>query len=121
MSSIFRRKGLKRWYFSYFDHNGKRITRVGTYTKEGTRRIADKLEEGVRLREEGVLDPAQERYADHEKRLLRDTWTIMKNGWRAGDALKSTSTEPSIISRSLSIHAGLRRRPLWTPGRWGPI
>ncbi len=70
MASIFKRgKGRNSPYvIQYFDHTGKRRTKIGFTDKGLTEELAAKLETEARLRSSGLIDPQQDRFA--QQRLL---------------------------------------------------
>ena len=74
MASVFKRGGKRAkgyWYASWFDHNGKRHTKCTRTTDKATaERIAKKYEADAALRREGVIDPAQDRYAQEAARPI---------------------------------------------------
>jgi len=72
MASIFRRKGRDLWYYSYFDETGKRHTCAGGFTKEQTRRMAEKVEAELLYRKRGLIDQRQERYIESERLPLAE-------------------------------------------------
>ena len=62
MATVYRRGGQRnrggRYYISYFDHTGQRITRSArTNDKSTAERIAAKLESDAALRRDKVIDP----------------------------------------------------------------
>lgn len=73
MASIFKRqKGRTEPYvIQYFDHRGKRRTKIGFTDKGLTEELAAKLETEARLRSEGLIDPMLDRFAE-QKRLPID-------------------------------------------------
>jgi site-specific recombinase XerD len=72
MASVFKPAGKSRYVILYFDENGRRRKKVGTTDKAVTERIARDLENRVALRREGLVDPREEAFRDHEARLLSD-------------------------------------------------
>jgi hypothetical protein len=72
MASVFKPKGSKKYVILYHDENGERKKKTGATDKAVTERIARDLENRVLLRREGVVDPQDETYRDHEARPLKD-------------------------------------------------
>ncbi len=75
MATIYKRggKGKRggRYYFSYFDHNGKRHSRSARTTDKATaERIAAKYEADAALRREGVVDPQLDAICDQSRRSV---------------------------------------------------
>ncbi len=68
MASIFKRgKGRNEPYVvQYFDHRGKRRTKIGFTDKGLTEELAAKLETEARLRATGLIDPQQDRFAQQK-------------------------------------------------------
>ncbi|MFA5865658.1 MAG: site-specific integrase [Phycisphaerae bacterium] len=56
MVAVYKRKGHKKYSFTYRDENGKRRILAGTTSKEGTRRIAEKFANHVRECKLGLVD-----------------------------------------------------------------
>lgn len=74
MASIFKRgKGRTEPYVvQYFDHRGKRRTRIGFTDKGLTEELAAKLETEARLRSTGLIDPQQDRFAQQKAVPIKD-------------------------------------------------
>ncbi len=75
MASVFKRGGKGnrggKYYISYFDHEGKRITRSArTSDKAAAERIAAKLESDTALRRDGVIDPHLDAICDQSRRSV---------------------------------------------------
>ena len=75
MATIYKRggKGKRggRYYFSYFDHNGKRHSRSARTTDKATaERIAAKYEADAALRREGVVDAQLDAICDQSRRSV---------------------------------------------------
>jgi integrase len=75
MATIYKRGGRGqrggRYYFSYFDHNGKRHSRSARTTDKATaERIAAKYEADAALRREGVVDPQLDAICDQSRRSV---------------------------------------------------
>lgn len=75
MASVYKKardKGQKGkcWYFDYTDHEGQRRTEKGFTDKALTVQLAAKREEEVRMRQTGMVDPAQEKMAVHRRAPL---------------------------------------------------
>ena len=72
MASIFKRSKRKNepYTIQYLDHRNDRKT-VGGFTDKGlTEQLAAKLETEARLRRTGMVDPALERFAEHQESAL---------------------------------------------------
>jgi site-specific recombinase XerD len=67
MASIYKRSKNKNepYTIQYVDHSGKRRTEKGFTDKGLTEQLAAKLEGEARLRATGLIDPEQERFAEH--------------------------------------------------------
>ncbi|QDU45188.1 Tyrosine recombinase XerC [Symmachiella dynata] len=74
MASIYKRsKGKHEPYtIQYRDHLGKRRTKKGFTDKGLTEQLAAKLESEARLRQTGMIDPQQERYAEQKQSEISD-------------------------------------------------
>src|SRR4051812_19982190 len=72
MASIFKPKGKTKYVILYTDEKGRRRKKAGATDKAVTQRIAAKLENDVALRKQGLLDPAAERFAAHERTTIKD-------------------------------------------------
>ena len=75
MASIFKRGKDKRrkdrpYYIAFVDERGQRRTIKGCADYAATMEIARKLESDVALRKRGVIDPSQERFAEHARRPI---------------------------------------------------
>jgi len=73
MASIYKRSKKKgeRYTIQYFDHRGKRRTKLGFTDKGLTEELAGKLELEARMRTTGLIDPLLDRFAE-QKRLPID-------------------------------------------------
>ena len=73
MASIFKRckKKNEPYTIQYFDHRGKRRTKLGFTDKGLTEELAGKLELEARMRSSGLIDPMLDRIAE-QKRLPID-------------------------------------------------
>jgi hypothetical protein len=58
------------WYFEYRDHLGQRHRIKGFASKRRTQAKASKILHEVQLRKDGLLDPIDEKFANHRKRPL---------------------------------------------------
>jgi integrase/recombinase XerD len=70
MASIFKRQPKRKneiYLIQYLDHRGKRRTAKGFTDKGLTEELAAKLESEARLRTAGLIDPAQDRIAEHNQ------------------------------------------------------
>lgn len=77
MATVYKRGGRNqrggRYYISYFDHNGQRVSRSARTTDKATaERIAAKLEADAALRRDGVIDPREDRFATEDRRALAE-------------------------------------------------
>jgi len=77
MASIFKRGGKKnrhgKYIGQYFDEHSKRVVRsTGTSDLDAANQIVAKWERDVALRRQGVIDPAQERIAEHNQRHIQE-------------------------------------------------
>ena len=72
MASIFKRNGDSSWTIAWFDAQGRRCEKSSRTTDHRTaKRIAAKIDAGVALRREGVIDARQDRIAESVGRPLR--------------------------------------------------
>ena len=69
MASIYKRSKRKNepYTIQYTDHLGNRLTEKGFTDKGLTEQFAAKLESDARLRTSGLVDPEQERFANHKR------------------------------------------------------
>jgi hypothetical protein len=69
MASIFKRSKRRNepYLIQYFDHLGKRRTVQGFTDKGLSEELAAKLESEARLRTSGLIDPMQDRIAEHKQ------------------------------------------------------
>src|SRR5262245_52246305 len=72
MASVFKPKGRAKYVILYTDETGRRRKKTGATDKAVTQRLASKLENDVALRKQGLIDPASERFANQERRPIRD-------------------------------------------------
>jgi integrase len=72
MASVFKPKGSAKYVIFYTDENGRRRKKTACTDKSVSMRLARDIENKVALRREGVVDPREEAYRDHEGRLLAD-------------------------------------------------
>ena len=77
MATVYKRGGRNnrggRYYISYFDHQGQRVSRSARTTDKATaERIAAKLEADAALRRDGVIDPREDRLAAEDRRAVAD-------------------------------------------------
>jgi integrase len=111
MASIYRRKGKRNWYYSYFDENHRRHTCSGTFTKEGTRRIVERVESEIMLRKRGLIDPAQERLVENEKLPLTEHLTVFE-GWMESRGC----TEKHVVETRSNIDCFVKECGFNSPG-----
>ncbi len=72
MASVYKRAGAKKYTITYKDHNGKRRELLGCADKQASEKIANKLEADVMYRKRGLIDPAQEKLAENDRRSLEE-------------------------------------------------
>ena len=73
MASVFKRKGSRNWYASWFDHEGGRPERsTGTTDKRLAERLAQRWEDEAIARREGLVDVRAEALADAESRPIQE-------------------------------------------------
>ena len=75
MASIYKRGKSRKnapYWIQYTNHEGKRKTVKGFSEKALTEQLAAKLETDARLRKMGLIDPEQERLAEHRHSDLED-------------------------------------------------
>ena len=69
--TLFKRQGKGPWIMSFFDHEGRRVTRsTKTTDKAAAQRILAKQVADTALRREGVVDAGQERVAIESRRPI---------------------------------------------------
>jgi integrase len=80
MATVFkRRKGKNEPYtVQYFDHRGKRRTKIGFTDKGLSEELGSKLETEARLRTTGMIDPTQDRIAGERTTLAVDQLPAFK-------------------------------------------
>jgi integrase len=105
MASVFKPAGFDRYVIVYRDENNRRRKKTGTKDKAVTERIARGLENKVALRREGLIDPRQEAYADHEAQTLLfhvDAWkeTLKAKGASRQHVKLHTSRAMRVIALS---------------------
>jgi integrase len=117
MASVFKSPGAKKWTILYFDENGVRRKKAGAPDKAVTERIAADIENKVALRRDGLIDPAAERRAAHERTPLKTHLGHYRAALRAkGNTEKHIETFVSRASRVLD-RAGVSRLSEMTPAR----
>src|SRR5262245_45919935 len=77
MATIYRRGGSKNrrgpWIAAFVDHLGKRVVRsTRTSDENAAWQVACKYESDAALRRAGILDPRDERFAEHAKRPIAE-------------------------------------------------
>src|SRR5262245_2334172 len=96
MASVFKPKGSKKYVVFYKDAGGKRKKRTLTTDKVVSQRIARELQNRAALREEGLIDPAAERFAEEARKPigkhLDDFIASMEARRRDAKHVKSTRT-----------------------------
>src|SRR5262249_56330718 len=70
MASVFKPGGKSKYVIVYTDETGRRRKKVGATDKAVSERIARDIENRVALRREGVVDPREEAFRDHEAKPL---------------------------------------------------
>jgi hypothetical protein len=124
MASVFKPTGKSKYAIFYTDETGRRRKKVGTADKAVSERIARDIENRVALRREGVVDPREEAYRDHEARPLAGHLGDFERALAAkGGTAAHTKVTVSRARRMLDL-AGARRisdlslsRAPWTPSR----
>jgi integrase len=117
VASVFKSPGAKKWTILYFDENGVRRKKTGAPDKAVTERIAADIENRVALRRDGLIDPAAERRAAHERTPLKAHLEAYRAALRAkGNTEKHTETFVSRAARVLN-RAGVSRLSEMTPAR----
>ena len=106
MASIFKRTKRKNepYTIQYFDHRGKRRTKLGFTDKGLTEELAGKLELEARMRSSGLIDPMLDRIAEQKRLPIDDHLDAFKESMadNTGKHVKLTMT------RVRRIVAGLR-------------
>src|SRR5262249_37833588 len=109
MASVFKPGGKSKYVIFYTDENGRRRKKTGATDKAVSERIARDIENRVALRREGVVDPRQEAYRDHEARLLASHLGDFERALAAkGGTAAHTKVTVSRARRMLEL-AGARR------------
>ena len=73
MASIYKKSGRAAWIISYFDAEGRRREKsTRTTVRRVAERIAADIEAEVALRREGLIDPRQDRLAEHRRTSLAE-------------------------------------------------
>lgn len=114
MATIFRRGGQgkegkgNRYYFSYFDHLGNRITKSARTTDKGAaERIAAKYEADAALRRDGVIDPRLDRLKVESQRTIEshlvDFEAKMVSAGRAVKHVRSTLVNIRNVCQSCNM------------------
>ncbi|MBC8350390.1 MAG: site-specific integrase [Planctomycetes bacterium] len=90
MATVYKRggKGKRggRYYISYFDHRGQRVSRSARTTDKATaERIAAKLEADAALRRDGVIDPTLEGVSKESQRTIESHLADYEAKLRAAD------------------------------------
>jgi hypothetical protein len=109
MASIFKPKGSSKYVIFYFDENGQRRKKTGATDKTVTERIARDIENRVALRREGVVDPRDEAYRDHEARPLKDHLNDFRRALVAkGDSAKHAQVTAYRARRVIETSKAVR-------------
>jgi integrase len=77
MATTFKPAGRTKYVIEYTNEAGKRCRKAGATDKGVTQRIANDLENNVALRKQGLVDPKDESFRDHEAKPLAhhlDAW-----------------------------------------------
>jgi integrase len=72
MATVYKAKGRKNWIVEWVDEDGRRRRKSGTTDKAVAKQIARRIEDRKVRRREGLIDPRDEAYRDHEMRPLPD-------------------------------------------------
>ena len=99
MATVYKREGLKRWYYKYCDEHGRWLQRAGTLHKETTERIAWKKEEDAKKRREGLVDPRAETLAKANSLEIEKHLTDWKNSLLAGNTEKHAKDRYRKVQR----------------------
>lgn len=101
MATIYKRGGKQnrrgRYYISYFNHRGERVTRSARTTdRAAAERIASKLEADAALRRDGVIDPLEDRLSTEERRDLAEHLAEFK------EVLLAKGNDPDYVTQSMA-------------------
>ena len=98
-----------RYYISYFDHNGQRVSRSARTTDKATaERIVAKFEADAALRRDGVIDPALDAICQESRRTVES---------HLGDfeaKLKSAGRSRDHVARTVGFIQRIRIWAKWT-------
>jgi integrase len=85
MASVFKKttKNGVCWYFDYTNHLGLRSRKKGFPDKRETERMAAKYELDAKRRRDGLIDPAEENYAEYRRVPLEKHLTDYKASLKA--------------------------------------
>jgi integrase len=109
MASVFKPAGKSKYVICFVDEHGRRRKKVGTTDKSVTLRIARDLENRAALRREGVVDPQEEAFRDHEAKPLAGHLGDFERALAAkGGTSAHTKVTVSRARRMLEL-AGARR------------
>jgi integrase len=118
MASVFKSKGSKRYTIMFSDEHGNRRKRRGYTDKGETMKLAIKLEERARKIRDGLVDPRDEQFRDHDRRPIAEhleAWS------RAMDATGSTTKHVELFAsrarRVIAIVGGAAPQQTEMPGR----
>jgi integrase len=109
MASIFKSKGATKYTIFYTDETGKRRKKMGATDKGVSQRIANDLENKVVLRKQGLIDPKDEAYRDHEASPLANHLAAYKKSLEAkGGTLKHVELITDRAARIVALIKGAR-------------
>jgi site-specific recombinase XerD len=109
MASIFQIPGKSYYSILYFDENHKRRKKQGYASKAETERLANTLEEEVRKRRDGLIDPSAEAFRDHDRRPLTEHLADFERGLVAnGRTAPHIQATVGQIRRVLNLTAAKR-------------
>ncbi len=113
MATVFKRGGKAnrggKYYISYFDHEGKRITRSArTSDKAVAERIAAKLEADIALRRDGVIDPHLDAICDESRRSVESHLADFEAKMQAGNR------KPKHITTTIGYIRAIAKAAEWT-------
>ena len=103
-------QGATKYTIFYTDENGKRRKKTGATDKGVSQRIANDLENKALLRRQGLTNPKDEGYRDHEAKSLAVHLADFQASLEAKGALRSTSSCSRI---GLAKVVALVRAPTW--------
>jgi hypothetical protein len=117
MASVFRPRGSRKYVIQWVDEHGRVRKKTAGTDKAVSERIARDIENRVALRREGLIDPAAERAADHERTPVN----VHLDAWSTALIAKGATTKHAELhatrARRVAEAAGLTRLSEMTPAR----